>query len=125
MKKTFFILPLLFFCCKSESNKISKSKGLSAAALLSFIQYDDGIYCTEVSFINPLNDKDTTFKIPISIKDEKIDKVIWNHSTNYQDLSPFEKEYVEDAEVEITTEKGIEYTFELINQENCEQFFKN
>lgn len=108
------IYPLLFFivsCMEADSEIINPGIAVVPNS------YDDGTYCANVSYYNPNTHRHSEYKLNVEVKDGLLTKIFWSNG-GFLDNTHFTTPQVStDGSCSFTSDRGYEYTIDIIGPE--------
>lgn len=112
------ILLLIFglISCKNKSRNYNENFSYSSSYNESNNGYSDGTYCAEIEYYYPKIGTRSTYTLEVEVEDNELIVIYWPNG-GWLDNSHFYPPDISDGYAEFESDRGIEYTVEIIGQE--------
>ena len=106
-----YVIIMLLFSCKSNSKHDSNVKYYE-----SDMGYEDGTYCDEIDYYYSETGTSSTYTLNVEIENNELKVIHWPNN-GWLDESHFSSPDISGGEANFTSDKGVDYTVEIIGIE--------
>lgn len=117
MKKILIlILVISVFSCKNKSRKYESNESYYSTYAYEEDGYMDGTYCAEIEYYYYKTGTRSTYTLEVEIEDNELTVIHWPNG-GWLDDSHFYPPDISDGYAEFESDRGVEYTVEIIGDE--------
>lgn len=116
----FLIFLVVLSSCRNSTEKRSSTNSYEEESSFGTVDYgyEDGTYCAEIEYYNPRTGTRSTYTLEVEIEDNELTKIYWPNG-GWLDDSHFYPPHIEDGHAEFTSDRGVEYSVEITEENGC------
>lgn len=116
-KKSFLFLFLMSFLCFSScKNSSGSSVEDDLEEYIGVDGFEDGTYCAEVTYSNPNTGTENTYTLEVEVFNNEVTQINWNNGGWLDEDHFAASELDSDGQCSFTSDKGYDYTVQIIGQ---------
>ena len=120
MRKILLLLMIFsIISCKNKSRNYDDNSSYNSSYSENEDGYSDGTYCAEIEYYYSKTGTRSTYTLEVEIEDDELTVIHWPNG-GWLDDSHFYPPNISDGYAEFESDRGVEYTVEIIgNESDC------